>query len=68
MGGECLPNFAGYGGCAPPDQTHTYRLTVYALDTILDLSPGYWVNEFYKASAGHVLDTATLMMQYPQVK
>ncbi len=68
LGSECLFDFAGYGGCAPPDATHTYRLTVYALDTQLALPPGYWVNEFYKASAGHVLATATLMMKYPQVK
>lgn len=68
LGNESDANFSGYGGCAPPDKTHTYQITVYALDTMLDLKPGYWINEFYQASEGHILATACLKMKYPVVK
>jgi Raf kinase inhibitor-like YbhB/YbcL family protein len=30
----------GYTGPCPPSGTHTYVITVYALDTVLDLEPG----------------------------
>lgn len=29
----------GYGGPAPPDEPHTYRFKLYALDSTLDLDP-----------------------------
>ncbi len=29
----------GYGGPAPPDEPHTYRFKLYALDSTLDLEP-----------------------------
>lgn len=44
-----------YIGPTPPDKTHNYQLTVYALDQLLPLINGYWLNEFYHASAGHIL-------------
>ncbi len=68
LGHECEKDFSGYGGCAPPDKTHTYRVTVYALDTILDLNKGFYCNELIHAMEGHVIDSCTLNMKYHQVK
>lgn len=49
-----------YAGPYPPDKTHIYTLTVYALDCALDLGEGYLLNEFRRAIKGHVLAKATL--------
>lgn len=49
-----------YTGPTPPDQDHTYTLTVYALDTKLDLTDGYWLNAFYHASAGHIIEQTSI--------
>ena len=50
----------GYVGPQPPDKTHNYTLTVYALDQVLDLQDGYWLNDFRHAASGHVLERAHL--------
>lgn len=47
-----------YNGPQPPDQTHDYTLTVYALDAPLPLKQGFWYNAFRRALTGHVLATA----------
>lgn len=47
-----------YVGPYPPNKDHDYTFKLYALDTELPLKPGYWLNDFYKASEGHVLATA----------
>lgn len=52
----------GYTGPTPPDQTHDYQLTVYALDQILPLKNGFWLNEFLHAAKGHVLDQDTITL------
>lgn len=52
----------GYIGPTPPDKTHDYELTVYALDQILSLKNGYWLNEFLHAVKGHVLDQQTIVL------
>lgn len=44
-----------YVGPTPPDKDHEYTLTVYALDTVLDLQDGYLLNDFYKEIDGHVI-------------
>ena len=49
-----------YIGPMPPDQTHDYTLTVYAVDTTLDLTPGYFFNELRKDLVGHVLAEASV--------
>lgn len=54
----------GYGGCAPPDTTHTYTIKLYALDTELDLSTGFYYNELIHAIQGHVLGVAKLNAKY----
>lgn len=50
----------GYVGPQPPDKNHDYTLTVYALDTMLPLKDGYWLNEFLHAVNGHVLAKAKM--------
>lgn len=49
-----------YIGPTPPDRDHVYTLTVYALDSVLDLENGYYLNDFYKKIKGHVLEEASL--------
>lgn len=49
-----------YGGMTPPNAPHIYEFHVYALDTELDLKPGYYMNEFYHAIQGHILEETTL--------
>ncbi len=48
-----------YTGPCPPDRTHVYTLTVYALDCTLDLAEGYYLNEFRHAAKSHVLAKAS---------
>lgn len=52
--------YARYNGPQPPDKTHDYTLIVYALDCMLDLKEGYYLNEFRRAIQGHVLDQASM--------
>lgn len=53
-----------YGGMAPPDAPHLYTLKVYALDTMLDLTNGFNLNELYRKMDGHILETAELKGSY----
>lgn len=53
-----------YGGMAPPDAPHTYEIHVYALDKMLDLKNGFYMNELYKAMEGHVLEAVTIKGVY----
>ena len=54
-----------YGGMSPPDTGHVYEIHVFALDCKLDLKPGFYLNELYKAMDGHVLACHTLKGYYP---
>jgi Raf kinase inhibitor-like YbhB/YbcL family protein len=56
-----------YGGPNPPDGQHTYRFTLYALDTELDLPSGATVEELEDAVDGHVVAEATLEGTYAPV-
>jgi len=49
-----------YGGMSPPDASHVYELHVFALDKILELANGFYMNELYKAMEGHILSQFTL--------
>ncbi|MCI1283389.1 MAG: YbhB/YbcL family Raf kinase inhibitor-like protein [Lacticaseibacillus songhuajiangensis] len=49
-----------YVGPQPPDRTHDYTLTVYALDAMLPLDEGFYLNELRHALKGHVLAEAKL--------
>ena len=54
----------GYGGPTPPDKPHTYEITVYALDSKLDLVNGFSKDELLQAMDGHVLAQAVLDAKY----
>lgn len=51
-----------YNGPTPPDKTHNYHLSVYALDTELPLKDGFWLNELQDAMRGHILETAEFVI------
>lgn len=53
-----------YGGMGAPDRPHIYELHVFALDTMLALPNGFWMNELYRAMEGHILECATLKGRY----
>ena len=64
--GGSLPKdeVARYGGPVPPNKTHTYTITLYALDEELNLKTGFYLNELYDAMDGHVLKKAVLKAKY----
>lgn len=49
-----------YGGMAPPDKAHIYEIHVFALDKMLNLQTGFYLNELYHEMDGHILDQYTL--------
>lgn len=53
-----------YEGMSPPDAPHIYEIHVYALDTMLPLKPGFYMNELCKAMDGHILDQFSLKGTY----
>ncbi|MGL4524208.1 MAG: YbhB/YbcL family Raf kinase inhibitor-like protein [Spirochaetia bacterium] len=65
QGGSQSPALSSfYGGMAPPDKPHTYEIHVYALDTMLDLKNGFFMNEMYEKMNGHILASYTLKGRY----
>lgn len=56
-----------YGGMTPPDQPHTYELHVFALDCLLDLKTGFYLNELYRKMEEHILAQDTLKGLYGKV-
>lgn len=63
-GGQSRELSSYYGGMAPPDAPHLYELHVYALDTLLDLQNGFFMNDLYKKMDGHILGQYTLKGTY----
>lgn len=63
-GSRTIAESSRYGGMAPPDRAHTYELHVYALDTSLNLTNGFLLNELHWAMQDHVLASATLIGRY----
>lgn len=49
-----------YSGPRTPDGDHEYEITLFALDTKLDLQPGFRLNELRKKMRGHILSEPTL--------
>ena len=45
---------------APPDQPHYYDITVYALDSLLDLQEGFSYEQLKESIKSHVLDEANI--------
>ncbi|MCC3867672.1 YbhB/YbcL family Raf kinase inhibitor-like protein [Terrisporobacter mayombei] len=65
QGGKVPKEYACYyGGMAPPDKPHIYELTVYALDTLLDLENGFYPNEMFRKMEGHILKSVTIKGVY----
>lgn len=46
-----------YSGMTPPDKDHVYELHIFALDCMLELENGFWLNELYQKMEGHILAT-----------
>ncbi|WP_225550245.1 YbhB/YbcL family Raf kinase inhibitor-like protein [Enterococcus sp. S22(2020)] len=53
-----------YGGMAPPNKPHRYDLHVYALDSLLTLKNGFYLNQLYEEMDGHILSEYTLSGEY----
>lgn len=58
----------GYGGPDPPDREHEYELTVYALNSKLNLEEGFYMNELFKAMDGHVISSSSIRGIYSPEK
>lgn len=55
----------GYGGpCPPPGKPHRYFFKLYALDKMLNLTPGARKQDVEQAMQGHILANAELMGTY----
>lgn len=55
----------GYTGPAPPEgETHRYIFHLYALDTKLEIQPGYRKQQLRNAMNGHILGEAELVVRY----
>lgn len=54
----------GYGGPCPPDGSHGYHMKLYALDTMLNLSPRITKQQLQDAMKEHILANTTLKGKY----
>jgi len=63
-GSQIPADYSCFGGPAPPKGTHNYRLRVWALDTTLELQPGFALAQLEHAIEGHILETAQLNARY----
>jgi len=54
----------GYGGPCPPGGIHRYYFKLYALDTLLNLSPGVTKKQVLKAMENHIIGHVQLMGKY----
>lgn len=57
----------GYMGPCPPNGTHHYHFTVYALDTKLDLAEGATAEQLRAAMHDHLLGSGELIGLYKKV-
>lgn len=59
-------NQPGYGApCPPSGQTHGYVITLYAVDTLLEIKPQAKKDAILQAIEGHILAQAQLVGRYP---
>ena len=49
-----------YIGPTPPDKDHIYKVTAYALDCMLDLPDGFFLNEMLRKMDGHIIEKASV--------
>ena len=54
----------GYGGPCPPGGTHRYYFKLYAIDSLLNLSPGATKKQVLKAMENHIIGHVQLMGKY----
>jgi Raf kinase inhibitor-like YbhB/YbcL family protein len=54
----------GYVAPCPPSGSHHYIFKLYALDTMLDLTPNAGKDNLEQAMQGHTLDSAELISLY----
>ena len=53
-----------YGGMVPVNFAHKYTMTVYALDTTLNLKAGFGLNDLYNSMQGHIVGEGTVYGTY----
>jgi hypothetical protein len=53
-----------YGGPCPPSGTHRYFFKLYALDTVLSISPSTTKIQLEQAMKGHILEQAQIVGLY----
>lgn len=53
-----------YGGPCPPGRAHTYVFKIYALNTLLDLSPNSTKKDLEMAMKGHIISRTQLTGVY----
>lgn len=57
-----------WGGPCPPNGTHHYHFSLYALDTMLDLPAGASKQQVLDAMHGHIIEQTTLIGNYQRKK
>jgi len=58
----------GYKGPCPPSGTHRYYFKLYALDSVLNLSPSLTKQQLVSAMQGHIIEKAELVGKYSKQK
>ncbi len=56
--------FVGYGGPTPPNGTHTYAITIYALSSAVDLKNGFSQKQFLAAIEPVIIASTTITGDY----
>ncbi len=54
----------GYQGPGAPERPHIYETHVFALDTMLDIERGFYMNDLWWKMKGHILEQVTLESKY----
>lgn len=57
-----------YGGMVPPDKSHNYTVICYALDCVLPIENGFYLNELYSKMDNHIIDVTYLCGKYAKEK
>lgn len=67
LGDSQILNSNSYGGCAPPNCDHEYRVTIYALNQKTNLKNGFSYNELMKKINESLIDKAELFFNYKKI-
>ena len=68
LGSSQVLDSNGFGGCAPPNCDHEYRLTIYALSEKTNLQNGFGFNELMKVINKYQIDKAEIFFNYKKLK